>query len=110
VLLQLFRGYDVLNWDWVKELNNLNEQSVVFVISFNEKKKGESSDIDRFFKSGFYSTYKSFSSNGHVKYLYTLTFSSLFQKLKLIKEIKKVIETVYLFEPGEKVTLSLDIY
>lgn len=104
VVLQIFKGYDVINWQFKpKEVNN-NE--IVFQLLFNNGKDNNKQNLIKFKNSSLFKNFE--YVNFYKQDLYFLCMD-LVDENKLIYYIEEIIKEVYSFDI-HSVQLTLKAY
>jgi hypothetical protein len=104
IILQIFKGYDVVNWR--DKPNNVNNNQIVFQLLFNGGKDNNKLNLSNFKNSSLFNDFEYVNFYKQESYFYCV---NILNEIELINYIEKIILSVYFFEI-QKVDYTLKVY
>ena len=104
IILQIFKGYDVVNWR--DKPNNVNNNQIVFQLLFNSGKDNNKLNLSNFKNSMLFNDFEYVNFYKQESYFCSVEISD---EIELVNYIEKIISSVYLFEI-QKVDFTLKAY
>jgi hypothetical protein len=104
IILQIFKGYDVVNWR--DKPTNINNNQIVFQLLFNGGKDNNKLNLSNFKNSTLFNVFEYVNFYKQESYFCSVEISD---EIELVNYIEKIISSVYLFEI-QKVDYTLKAY
>ena len=93
VILQIFKGYDVINWKFKPQ--NVNSNDIVFQLLFNNGKDNNKQNELKFKNSSIFTSFEYVNFYKQESYFLYL---NLKDENKLVDYIEEIIKEVYIFD------------